>query len=95
MWSKNGELLYLRAPDIMAVRYIARGGVFEASKPRVWRENATSTSFDVDPDGKRLVILVPADTPQPTQTEAPKPQHTVTYMLNFFDEVKRRAPIGK
>jgi serine/threonine-protein kinase len=95
VWSKNGELLYLRAPDIMAVRYIARGGVFEASKPRVWRENATSTSFDVDPDGKRLVILVPADTPQPTQTEAPKPQHTVTYMLNFFDEVKRRAPIGK
>jgi hypothetical protein len=44
--------------------------------------------FDLAPDGKRFIVV---------QTEAPeqKGPQKVTLLLNFFDELRRRAPIGK
>jgi hypothetical protein len=97
VWSANGELFYA-SPDnrnIMVVTYSVQSGW---SKPRVWLAGAFrgrgSANFDMHPDGKRLAILVP-DTPEPAQTDAPKPDHTVVFLLNFFDELKRLAPIGK
>ena len=27
--------------------------------------------------------------------EAPKPEHEVTFMFNFFDELRRRVPVAK
>jgi serine/threonine-protein kinase len=97
VWSRTGELLYASPADgnIMAVKYSARNGEFVASKPRVWLANATrgrrSASFDLHPDGTRLAILVPED--DPAQAETPKPDHTLVFLLNFFDELRRRAPI--
>jgi hypothetical protein len=48
------------------------------------------TWFDLAPDGKRLAMEMPVATPEP-----PKPQHEVTFVLNFFDELRRRVPLGK
>jgi hypothetical protein len=44
---------------------------------------------DVSPDGKRVVMF-----PRPTEEQSQGSVH-VTFLLNFFDEVRRRVPTGK
>jgi hypothetical protein len=95
VWSHNGELLYASPNDrnIMAVKYSLRNGDFVPGKARVWLANAPrgGTNFDLHPDGTRVVIVAPGD--EPEQAETPKPDHTVVFLLNFFDELRRRAPL--
>ena len=75
----------------MAVSYSVKGDTFVAEKPRVWIEklgtSGLATAWDLAPDGKRVVVLTPAGT-----EEAPKAEHEVTFLLNFFDELRRRVP---
>ena len=77
----------------MAVKYSVRNGEFVPSKPRVWLANVPrgSTNFDLHPDGTRVAIVVPGD--ELAQAETPKPDHTVVFLLNFLDELRRRAPL--
>jgi hypothetical protein len=42
------------------------------------------------PDGKRFVVLT-----RPDATGEPKVSVHVTVLLNFFDELRRRVPVGK
>jgi serine/threonine-protein kinase len=94
-WSRDGKDLFFvqfRAPrQLMAVSYSSRGDSFVTEKPRVWsREIAfftASGSYDPAPDGKRIVVLLPADTPQ-------SPHNRLTFLLNFFDELRRRVPLN-
>ena len=65
-------------------------GRFVVEKPRVWFEkgiaNFPSTrSYDPAPDGKSIVALMRADTPEETHDR-------VIFPLNFFDELRRRVP---
>jgi len=62
--------------------------------PRVWsptqvRRDGVRESFDVSPDGKRVIIF-----PRPLAEESTGNLHA-TFLLNFFDEVRRRVPVGK
>jgi hypothetical protein len=43
-------------------------------------------NFDVAPDGERILALMPATRPEARQTA-----NHVTLMLNFADELHRRA----
>jgi hypothetical protein len=74
-----------------------KGDAFVPEKPRVWAAKLAGATdvggaqlFDLASDGKRLAVEVPVDEPEP-----PKPQHEVTFVFNFFDELLRRAPVGK
>ena len=94
-WSTNGhELFFLQYGDrkLMDVPYQSREGSFVADKPRVWSEKiivfGTTRTYDPAPDGKRIVTLMPAEAPQ-------EPQAHVTFLLNFFDELRRRVPTGR
>jgi hypothetical protein len=60
-------------------------------KPRVWSGKqlanlGTSRNYDLAPDGKRFVVLMPVERPAPRET-----QRHVTLVVNFFDEVRRRV----
>jgi len=96
VWSRNGhELLYESGDRIMAVKYTAKGNVFAPEKPRAWAGKLATGDegvfwFDLAPDGKRVAVEMPAAT-----SEAPTPEHEVTFLFNFFDELRRRAPLGK
>jgi hypothetical protein len=75
----------------MVVSYQERGDSFVADKPRAWSEKepvhfGTTQSYDPAPDGKQIVALMSADTPQ-------EPHARVIILLNFFDELQRRAPL--
>jgi hypothetical protein len=47
-------------------------------------------NFDLAPDGERFIVLIPAESPEPRET-----QSHVTLVVNFFDEIRRRVPTGK
>ncbi len=92
VWSPNGrELLYLAGTQIMAVSYSATGDSFVAEKPRVWADNVRAVvGFDLAPDGGRAVVNVPVSTPETSRQE-----RSIVFVLNFFDELRRRAPVGR
>ena len=91
-WSPNGrELFYQSAGQMMAVGYTTRGESFVAGKPRVWAANVSGLAgFDIAPDGKRLAVMLPV-----TTREAPRQDHTIVLLQNFFDELRRRAPADR
>jgi Tol biopolymer transport system component len=92
-WSRaTRELFYVGNDDrIMVVPYMIEGASFIAGAPRVWaptqiRRDGVRQNFDVSPDGTRIVMLS-----RPAETEQEGPLHA-TFLLNFFDEVRRRIP---
>jgi dipeptidyl aminopeptidase/acylaminoacyl peptidase len=101
-WSPNGhELVYRSGDQIMAASYTANGDTFVPEKPRVWIAKLGGTplqvlnpaqqmDWDLTPDGKRVAVLIPLET-----AEARAQEHEVVFLLNFFDELRRRVPFGK
>jgi serine/threonine-protein kinase len=95
VWSRTGhELLFLGAGDhVMAAEYKVEGGRFDAQKPRPWLPSpilrtTIYPSFDIHPDGKRLVAY-----PRPVPEEG-KNLHA-TFLINFAQELDRRFAASK
>jgi serine/threonine-protein kinase len=93
VWSRNGHELFYRTVDnrIMVTNYTVKGETFVADKPRVWSGKQLANvglggNFDLAPDGKRFVVLMPAESPEPREA-----QNHVTLVVNFFDEIRRRV----
>lgn len=74
----------------MAASYSVKGDTFVPEKPRVWIAKVGGTEWDLAPDGKRVVVVRPVET-----AEAPRQEHEVVFLENFFDELRRRAPASK
>jgi serine/threonine-protein kinase len=90
-WSRTQPYLYYVGGDnrIQAVDYTVSGGVFIPDKPRPWastpiQSTGTYPSYDIAPDGKRFVVF--------PLSEASGGTVHVTFLLHFFDELKRRLP---
>jgi hypothetical protein len=98
MWSRSGRELLFESLDnrIMVAGYTVQSDSFAADKPRLWSEKTlvntfmTSRNVDLASDGKRVVALMPAEGP-----EAQQSQHHVVFLENFFDELRRRAPVKR
>jgi serine/threonine-protein kinase len=95
-WSWNGKELFYRTDDqkIMVVSYTASGDSFRAEKPRLWSpgqftDRSFYENFSLHPDGKRFAVLK-----APNATEAP-PIKNVSFIFNFFDELRHKFPAGK
>ncbi len=94
-WSRNGhDLLYRSGDQIMAANYTVKGDAFVSEKPRVWIAKLggmpSFARWDLSPDGKRALVVTPVES-----AEAPKQEHEVVFLENFFDELRRRVPAGK
>ena len=92
-WSRNGRQLFYTTAEgrIMVSDYEVKGDTFVAGKPRPWNDvrissNLGTAYFDLAPDGRILTSVSPTDTPERKESVH------VTFLLNFFDELKRRAP---
>ena len=96
-WSSDGHELFFFWPfgpnaHLMVAAFEAHGDSFVAGTPRVWSERVplylpATKFYDPAPDGKSIVALMPADTPE-------EPHDRVTFLLNFFDELRRRVPLN-
>jgi Tol biopolymer transport system component len=98
VWSPSGSELFFRSADnrIMVADYRVNRDSFAPGKPTLWSEKQIgnfgligTASFDVAPDGKRVLALMPAAT-----AEAQRTQGHVVFLVNFLDELRRRAPAG-
>ena len=97
IWSRSGPELFFQSLDnrIMVEDYTATGDSFmPKGKPRVWSDQQLlgngPLNYDLAPDGKRFAIF-PNLTPP---TEERGAVH-VNFLVNFFDELRRRVPLGK
>jgi WD40 repeat protein len=99
LWSRTAHELFFESLDnhIMAASYSVKGDSFVADKARLWSEKPITgivnnvRNVDLAPDGKRIVALISAGEDKGAQ----EAQNHVTFLLNFFDELRRRAPLGK
>ena len=96
-WSRNGRELFYRASDsrIMVVPYAADGDTFRALKPELWSDfqfanlGPLNRYFDLHPDGRRFAVVKSAEaTPESRLNK-------VTFILNFFEELRRLAPAAR
>jgi serine/threonine-protein kinase len=94
-WSRNGHELFfwqfgVGQKQLLVTTYRESEDTFVADKPRVWSQNrlilfSTTRAYDPVPDGKHVVALMPVDEPQEAHDR-------VIFLLNFFDELRRRLP---
>ena len=76
----------------MAVAYTASGDSFRADKPQLWSPGQLAdrglgnSNFDLHPDGKRFAVL------KAPGTEQAAPVNKVSFIFNFFDELRRKIP---
>ena len=76
----------------MVAPYAVEGDSFKADKPRLWSEQPIVARtrnprwFDLHPDGDWLAVA--AATGSQTEDKFDK----VTFIFNFFDELRRIAP---
>jgi serine/threonine-protein kinase len=94
-WSRTRPEIIYSNPDhrIMAAGYQILGDSFAAGRPRLWSPVPILAPgfvhFDLAPDGKRLAAF-----PQPDERHEPQGSVHATFVVGFFDEVRRRVPAG-
>ena len=94
-WSPKGkELLFRVDQQVMVAEYSAtKDGSFNVSAPRRWSETRLTDlgsnvrNFDVHPDGQRVLAVI--------SPQADAARTEVVYVSNFFDELRRRAPVKR
>jgi serine/threonine-protein kinase len=97
MWSSTGTELFFTTLEqpfrIMVTDYVASGNSFHPGRPRVWFGGRLFTPsaapfLDLHPGGTRFAVFsLPA-------SEEGGPSVHMTFLLNFFDELRRRIPAG-
>ena len=93
-WSRTRRELLYRSPEnqVMVAAYTTTGDSFRAGKPRLWAEGyigpqTGQRSFDLHPDGERIAVA-------PELGAFDRPQDRLVFILNFFEELRRMAPMG-
>ena len=90
-WPPNRRDLFYRNRNgqIVTAAYTVAGDSFSVDKPRLWSSGVV-LDFDISRDGKSVVAIVnpSADADKASSVEA-------VFVLNFFDELRRRFPSGK
>jgi serine/threonine-protein kinase len=97
-WSRVRHELFYVAPDnrIMVVSYTVAGDSFNANaeKPQVWSPQPILPRpryrwLDLHPDGERFVVAAP------TAAQTEDKRDKIVFIFNFFDELRRIAPVAK
>ena len=78
----------------MVASYKVEGDSFRAEKPQLWNkgqftDRGINRNFDIHPDGQRFAVLKSPESQTDTKLDR------VTFIFNFFDELRRIAPIPK
>jgi hypothetical protein len=80
----------------MVVPYSIVGDAFQPEKPRPWSEQrivprqraGPTRSFDLLPTGDRVVMAV-------ADGRAETVRDKIVFVFDFFDELRRLAPVGR
>ncbi|OFV96738.1 MAG: hypothetical protein A3H28_01605 [Acidobacteria bacterium RIFCSPLOWO2_02_FULL_61_28] len=94
VWNPSGREIYYRNGNKMMAVNMETGSGFSASKPRVLFEGPyqlaqlTGAQYDVSPDGQRFLMLKPVESKAGAPTQ-------INVVLNWFEELKAKVPVGK
>jgi serine/threonine-protein kinase len=97
LWSRDGKELFYTVPPLFFTVRIATQPDFTFGNP-VPLPNLSieqelggnfSRNFDIMPDGKRFIGLIPSDQLQSGAPAAPQ----IQVVLNWFEDLKRRVPV--
>jgi Tol biopolymer transport system component len=94
-WSPNGhELFYGVNGQITVAAFTADRDTFRAEKSRLWSEARYQTRgpnrmFDLHPDGERFALMPALQAPVGAKLDK------VVFIFNFFDELRRIAPVKR
>ena len=95
-WSRDGRELLFQSSDnrVMVVRYTTQGDSFAPGKPEAWTAvrlygTPLYPDYDLAPDGKRIAAHLAEG------VNGEKSSTHLTFLLNFSDELRRRAPVTK
>ena len=90
MWLPNGrELLYQAGAQVVSVSYVS-SPTFQVEKHTVWAGPLDiAAGFDVASNGK-LAVLAPV-----VARDATRRGHTIAFVQNFLDELRRRVPVSR
>jgi len=94
-WSRDSRELFFEADQhVMSITYSATNDSFTPGKLRSWtgtrlRRIDILSNFDVAPDGKRVATITAEG------ASDLKPITHLTFLLNFYDELRRKAPVEK
>jgi eukaryotic-like serine/threonine-protein kinase len=94
-WARNRRELFFQdfeSHQMMVVSFTAAGDSFAAAEPHAWSETrllelGLAQSYDVAPDGNRLAVVLYSDGAREWKRITKVP-----FLLNFFDELRRRVP---
>jgi serine/threonine-protein kinase len=93
-WSPNRHEILYRTDDqqIWVATYRSQRGTFIVDSVKPWprvrlADTGVLANLDLAPDGKHFLLLTPAENPDTQQS-----QNHVTFMLDFFGELKQWAP---
>jgi serine/threonine-protein kinase len=92
VWGRTGEIFYRSGNKMMAVE-VTTQPTFSAGKPRVLFEKQylaspfpqTGPAYDVTADGQRFLMV----------RQLEQPGTPISVVLNWIEDLKRRAPAGK
>jgi serine/threonine protein kinase len=90
VWNPNGRELFFRSGNKMMAVDVSTQGTFTPGKPRMLFEgpylqtNVALPNYSVSPDGERFLMT--------KDTEPDRAKTQINVVLNWFEEVKRRAP---
>jgi Tol biopolymer transport system component len=95
MWSRDGRQIFFESSSgqIMVAEYEARGDSFLVRNVRVWSPvrilDPGFVNLDLAPDGKRFAVFISPDAGRERKDDL-----HVTFLFNFFDDLRRRLPSG-
>ena len=77
----------------MVASYTVDGDAFRPDRPRLWSDKRfgfePQRTFDLHPDGDRFAL------PPVPEGQVEGKQDKVVFLFNFFDELRRLAPVRK
>jgi len=91
VWARSGRELFYRAENRIMVVDLAASSSFQPGKPRLLFEGRYAKlsnfgSYDVTPDGKSFVFV---------ESGEGESQQELIIVLNWFEELKRKAPVRR
>jgi hypothetical protein len=96
LWSRTRNELFYMTPgqQIMVVSYAVDHDVFLADQPQLWSDarfmrRPKQMSIALHPDGARFAVAAAAG------AEAAANQGKLVFVFNFFDELRRIAPVQR
>ncbi len=101
LWSPDGRELFYRSGNATMAVEVETDPTFKRGNPKTLFQGVYSstvlqkiviTSWDINPDGKKFLMIKPAASTAAAPTAA-SPQPKIIVVVNWFEELKQRVPV--